>query len=383
MKRPTLVPRWAARDVMRRPQEAVLVGAALATLIWVGGTATLLTEAVRATASRLIDAGPSLVVRRLDAGGFAPITMAATASIAAIPGALSVRTRVWGPARAKGRPIEVVGLDSTGRAALADAGLALDPIDDKSAVVGPGFTADRGAVVTVYGPGAKADVELQVALPESVGLVAQDTFLVHPDVARRVLGLAPATATDLVLDVFRQSEEDAIRADIADALPYPVVITTRSEAKRRYTASLTRRGGLFIMMLLPAALAVGALVAGAARDRAARAKEVGLLKAIGWTTADIVRMHALRAAWVALPATGAGWLLAWLSVFGPWVQWPAALFLGWTGPPPRLMLDVAGAGVVLIEVTVVALVPWWAASVAPAIIQSAKDPWQALSEDPG
>ena len=399
MTRMTLLPLWAARDVLRKPAEGLLVGAALAALIWIAGTATLLTEAVRRTADRLIDSGPSLVVRRIGPAGFAPMPLTATGSVAAVAGALRVRPRIWGPATANGRPIEVVGLSSQlvserfkkhlsyrSRAAMAipPSSASVEPLSDLGpdhAVVGPGFAPERGAVMTLRGPGGTADVELTAALTETAGLVAQDTFVVHPGVARRVLGIPPYAATDLALDVFRESEEAAIRSDIADALPFTVAVTTRSESKRRYNSSLTRRGGLFLLLLLPAALAVGALAAGAARDRSARAKEIGLLKAVGWTSSDIVWMHGFRALWIALPSVGLGMALAWFTVFGPGVRWPGALLFGWSGPPPLLSLDAAGATVVLFEVTLVAVIPWLAAHLWPAIVGGTQDPWALLSEE--
>ncbi len=381
MIRRSFVPLWAARDVLRRPGEGLLVGMALATLIWMAGTGTLLTEAVRRTAERLVDHGPSLVIRRVGPAGFAPMPIAATATVSAVPGALRVRPRVWGPARVGDRAIEVVALTATAARALVDDRLIPDVPLRGMAIVGPGFAPERGAIKTVVGAGAAVDVELQYSLPPGAGLVAQDTFLVHPDDARRILGFAPSLATDLAVDVFRESEEAAIRGDIAAALPFDVAITTRAQAQRRYAGSLTRRGGLFVLLLVPAALAVGALVAGAARDRMSRAKEIGLLKAVGWTTHDIVWMHGFRALWVALPATGLGWIAAWLTVFAPGVTWPGTLLFGWSGPPPVLDLDPAGAGVVLVEVTAVAVVPWVAAQLWPAIASGARDPWQMLAED--
>ena len=376
---------WAARDVLRRPAEGLLVSAALASLIWVAGTVVLLTEAVRVTAHRLIDAGPSLVIRRIGPAGFAPMPVSVTASVAAVPGALNVRARVWGPASTEKGAIEMIGLPlkaATPSTSNGPSAAASKNVPPPTAVVGPGFAPERGALMTVRGPGGAVDVLLETALPESMGVVAQDSFLVSADTARKILGLPAEMATDIGLDVFRESEEAAIRADLAAALPFPVAITSKSDAKRRYATSLTRRGGLFMLALLPAVLAIVALVAQAARDRAARGQEVGLLKTVGWTTRDIVMMHAMRAVWIALPSIGIGWALAWLSVFSG-VRWPGTLLLGWAGRPPRLDLDPTGAAVVLLEVTVTAIVPWLIASVAPAIASAARDPGRLLAEDQG
>ncbi|MEM7676422.1 MAG: hypothetical protein AAF449_10510 [Myxococcota bacterium] len=369
MKRPSLLLLWAARDVLRRPTDAVLVGLALAGLIWIAGTVALLVEAVRLTADRLIDAGPSLIVRKIGPAGFAPIAVTATSAVAGVPGALRVRARVWGPARADDRGVELVALEN-------------DAPAEGETWVGPGFAPELGALMTVRGPGGQLDLLIARALPESDGRVAQDSFFVRAQDARHVLGIPDGTATDIAVDVFRQSEEAAIRADIAAALPFVAAITTKTEARRRYATSLSRRGGLFWLALLPAALAIAALVAGAARDRTARGAEIGLLKAVGWTTADIVKLHSLRALWIALPAVSIGWTAAWYSVFSPLVRWPGTLLLGWSDRPPALGLDAGGAWVALVQVTVLAVAPWFVASIVPAIVSGARDPWSLLSGGP-
>lgn len=377
--RPSLLWLWAARDLLRRPTEGLLTGAALAAFVWIVGAALLLTGSVSGTAARMIEAGPSLVLRRLDAGGFAPVPLSATASVAAVPGALQVRPRVWGPARAGKDPVEVYAVDAPVAEALRQAQLPIP--DDETAVVGPGFAHKVRAFVTVVGPGGQATLQMIGALPETAGLVAQDTFLVSPEVAHRVLGVPVGYATDLVLDVNRESEEDAIRSDLADAVPFVTTISTRHEAVGRTVVSLARRGGLFLLLMLPAGLALLVLVAGAARERAGRAKEVGVLKAVGWTTGDVLTLHLFRAVWVALPALGLGLAGAWLSVFGPFVQWPGALLFGWSGVPPHLYLDPSGAGLVLAQVSATVVLPWLAASLWPAIVASAKDPWALISEE--
>lgn len=375
--RPSLLWVWAARDLLRRPAEGLLTAGALAAFVWIVGTALVLTRAVEGTARRMVEAGPSLVIRKLDASGFAPMPLSVTASLAAVPGALSVRPRIWGPARAGSDPVELVALDQVSTAALKQAGLPVP--DEETAVVGPGFAHKLQSYVVVTGPGGRATLQMIGALPETAGLVAQDTFLVSPEVARRVLNVPPGYASDFAVNVNHESEEDAIRPDLADAVPFATVISTRHEAIGRATVSLGRRGGLFMLLLLPAGLALLVLVVGVARDRAGRSKELGILKAVGWTTGDVLTLHLFRAIWVAAPAVSLGMAGAWLSVFGPWVQWPGALLFGWSGLPPNLFLDTGGAGLVLVEVAGTVVFPWLAASLWPAVIASAKDPWALIS----
>lgn len=372
---------WAARDLSRRPGEALLTAGALAALVATVATSLLLHQAVEATVTRLYADGPSLVVTRLGPAGWQPIPADAVDAVATVPGALRPRLRVWGTARADDLPLTIVGVDRAAADALTAAGLPAPAVGE--VVLGPGAGAIAGSFLPLRGPGEPRDPFITHVLPTDLGLVAHDAALLHVDDARALLGVPPGHGTDLAVDVHHDGTEAAIRPELAAALPFPVVITTRTEARGATVAGLSRRGGLGLLLLLPALLALALLIASAARDRAGRAAEVGLLKAMGWTTADVVRLSLARALAVGLPAVALGGATAVALVLWPGVSWPGALLLGWEGPPPALHLDAGGAALVLAEVGAFALLPWLAASLWPAVRGATRDPQELLLADAG
>ena len=365
---------WAAREVLRAPAEAALVALALSALAAVAGTTLLLQQAVSATAAELVAEGPSLVVRRLGAGGFEPLPEGAVEALAAVRGARDVHARVWGPVSAGGDPATLWGLDAHGAELLSSAGLT--PPGAAEVVAGPGLPA--GDALSLIGPGGARELPVTARLPDSVGAEGHRILLASPELARELLGLPAGASSDVALDVLHESEEDAIRPDLARALPYPTVIETRTEALGAEATAWGRLGSLSLSLLLPALLAIAALVVGAARDRAGRRRELGLLRALGWTTADILRLQGWRALWLGLPATALGLAVAWLLVFTPAMRWPATLLLGWSGPPPRLLLRADGAALVALEVAALTLLPWALASLWPALRAATRDPDELL-----
>jgi hypothetical protein len=148
-----------------------------------------------------------------------------------------------------------------------------------------------------------------------------------------------------------------------------------------YATELARRGGLAAFAAAPAILALVVLVAGAVRDRLARRREVGLLKALGWTTRDVVTLQLARAIVLAVPATALGLAGATALVLWPGAVWPGALLFGWTSAPPLLAPGVGGALTVLVETAALVLVPWIAATLAPAVAGATTDPGAMLAED--
>ena len=358
---------WAARQVLREPGAHLLTAVALALTVAFAGTGLLLAGEVGQSARAAIDAGPSLVVRCVSAaGGFAAMEAAQVERVRAVPGALDVRGRVFGTARVGERAVVLVGQPSLPEVSSIRSAA--------HAVAGPGLGLAGGALVVAEGPAASVPVEIITVADPGPGLGAHDVLEVPLGTARLALGLAPGMFSDLTLRVHHESEEEAIAPDVAEAVGAPVSIETRAQARRRYTARAATRGSLLVLTLVPALLALVLLVLAGAREQSGRAREVGLLKTMGWTSRDVLRLQLWRAALVGAPAVGLGAAMAWATVFGPWVRWPAALLFGWEGSAPALQGDPAGAWLVLAEVGAVVLVPWIVATVWPAAASATRDP---------
>ena len=153
-------------------------------------------------------------------------------------------------------------------------------------------------------------------------MAVHDVVVVHAADARRLLGLAPGQASDLALDVFRQEEVAAVCSDLATTFPWSVQIMTRQNRKTLCLDTAARRGGMRMFTLVPAMLALACLITAVGVGRHGRRHEMGLLKALGWSGADILRMQAYGIGMIALSATVAGWGAAYGLLF-----WPAAT--GW------------------------------------------------------
>jgi ABC-type lipoprotein release transport system permease subunit len=232
--------------------------------------------------------------------------------------------------------------------------------------------------------GAQAlDFEVVGSLGREVSMVAHDLVLLRADDARRLLGLGPEQASDLAVRVFHDAEEQAIVPDLAAAFPWPVQIRQRTEMIGSYSAGAARRGSLAMLAMAPALVALVLLALAAWRDGLARRRELGLLKALGWTTSDVAKLRLLRAAIVGLPAVLVGMVVAYQLVFWPSASWAAELLLGWPGRPAQLTLEPASAALVLAQVGTATLLPWFAASLWPVLRVAASNPEQLLTQEPG
>jgi hypothetical protein len=73
---------WAARDIQRRPGRSLLLFTCLTSLVFLTATALLFSQALDATWTHLMDQAPELVIRRIDAGGWAPMPADAAVALA-------------------------------------------------------------------------------------------------------------------------------------------------------------------------------------------------------------------------------------------------------------------------------------------------------------
>ena len=112
-------------------------------------------------------------------------------------------------------------------------------------------------------------------------------------------------------------------------------------------------------------------------------REIGVLKAVGWDTGDVLRMKLWEGAVVSLTAFLLGYVLAYAHVFWAGAPLLAPLLKGWATlyPEFRLVPHVEPAGVLalfaltVVPYTAVTLVPTWRAAVADpdAVMRGAQE----------
>jgi len=364
---------WAARDLGRKPGLAVLTGLVIATLVTFSATTLLLIEAWSTTTTSLIESGPSLVVRKVSPTGWAPMPLDESLPQAArVIGVTAVEPRVWGIVSSSTGPLTIVGVSPQAATELAAQGFVTPA--PGAAVAGFGIVIDQDNPTITLSGVTELDLRLRGTLPADAALAVHDILLLDPADTRLLLGLEENEASDFAVSVFHQSEETAILPDLAAAFPYPVRITTRSDAVGSTISAMSRDGGLASMLLTPALLAMALLITNTLRESSGSRRDLGLYKAFGWTSGDLVRLQLLKSLAVGIPAVLTGLALAWLLVFWPGITWPGALLLGWQTPPPPLTLSADGAAKVMLTVTGLVLSPWLLATLVPALRSALADP---------
>lgn len=344
------------------------LGAVYTLLVFVLASVMMFTDAIQREAEQLLKQAPEVVVQRMVAGRHDLISADYMDAIAAIRGARQVRGRLWGyhfdPVTAANYTFMVPATTAppTGRAHIG-AGLARA----RGAAVGDvlSFRGHDGALFT-FG--------IEGLLRAESEIITADAILVSEKDFRAFFGIRPGLFTDISLQVRNPREVTKVAEKIVERFPDTRPIL-RSEMQRTYASLFDWRQGLVLTVFAGALLAFVILAWDKASGLSAEERrEIGILKAVGWETADIIAMKTWEGALVSLMAFLLGVLLAYGHVFGASGVMFEPVLKGWATLYPRFVLT---PHVDLFQLAVLAfltVVPYTAATVVPNWKTAVTDP---------
>jgi ABC-type lipoprotein release transport system permease subunit len=299
-------------------------------------------------------------------------TAAAVKAARTVIGVVHAQPRIWGLASGPNGRLTVIGLDSHMVTDLLGIG-SLPPILPGQAIVGPGTKYDPAQAMITLTAVTGSNFEIIATLPDTVGLFAHDLVLLTAADARNVLGIPNGHASDLAISVFHDAEVQSMLGELAAAFPWPVRLTTRQESLGAYLDGYNRHSTISLLMSLPTILAMALLIAVGVRKAMGSQTKIGILKAVGWTTADIVRWQLWQSVLIALPSAIFGMLIAATLVYWPGAAWIGKVIFGWPSSAPKLYLESTGAFVTLITVAGCVLVPVIVAALIPMLKAATTD----------
>lgn len=377
---------YAGQALARRRGRTLALLAALTVTSAASASVFFLGESLRAASDALLDRAPALTVQRLAAGRAVLIDEAELAPIGRLPSVRSVRPRVWGyvyqPAL-EGNLV-VIGMDE---AALAEAGAAGLPgtLGDDEVVVGAAFARSlgfrSGDRLALARPSEEGPLLLRIAhvLGEDTSLAFGDVLLASVPTARRILEVPDGFAVDAVVDVFPPQESGVVAEHVVETLPGARIVD-REALRRRRALTFEARAGLMTAALLPLVLAFLVLVFDRLSGLAeGERREIGILKALGWSTADVLAARLVESVLVGALGASLGLLVGHLFVFELGAPGLSEAYFGWSNVrPPAVFAPASGDVVVLLFAVVLA--PYAAASVVPAWRAAVLDPHTAIRE---
>ncbi|HHS94886.1 MAG TPA: ABC transporter permease [Rhodobacterales bacterium] len=354
----------------RRGKNAALI-AVFSLVVFTVASAMLFASALQREADVVLETAPELIVQRMVMGRHEMIDGAAVEKLASIRGVRGAHGRLWG-----------YFYDAS-----SGANYTFMVPDDPALIPGPGEVVLGEAVPRARGiewegaplflsrrSGDLVKFEVARVLSSDSALVSADLVLLNEADFRTFFELAEGVYTDIAVTIRNSREIDTIVAKADRMLPAARFIT-RAEITRTYQKLFSWREGILVALAGAAILAFAIFAAEKASGLSSEeAREIGVLKAIGWDTRDVIAMKLWEGGLVSVGAFLLGTVLAYAHVFLFGAPLFAPVLKGWSVIYPEFRLAPYVDGLQLSTLFLLTVVPYMAATLVPI--------WRAASADP-
>ncbi len=328
----------------------------------------LFSHSIKQEASHLLQAAPELVVQRMVAGRHDLVPAAYVEKLGQIRGVQRIEGRLWG-----------YFFDPVVSANYTFMVQSDEQLPAGYIVVGDAIARTRGAsrgdVLSFRGyNGQLFSFTIDHTLSHDSGLVSADLVLLNEQDFRGFFGIADGQFTDIALTVRNAREVRKVAEKVALALPDTRPIM-RDEILRTYESIFNWREGMILVLLVGGVLAFVIFAWEKASGLSAEERrEIGILKAVGWETSDIIRMKFWEGFLISLTAFLCGYLLAYGHIFFFSSALFAQVLKGWAVLYPSFALVPYVDGLQIATLLFLTVFPYAAATVVPI--------WRAAISDP-
>jgi putative ABC transport system permease protein len=361
-------------------------------LVFLFASVMLLAGALQRDLSTTIDGQADLTVQKIRSGQRVDLPMHWVDELASIHGVSAALPRVYGSYyhESNREYFTILGLDffdeqSTQLLDTLVADLDLrEFLKEPSMILGRGvrefltakhysgtyefFTPDRDAI----------DVRIMGELPEQSRLISNDIVLMDLDLARQVLGVKDFEATDIILKIPNELERTSVMAKVIER-HFDVRVISKDELQTALIDLFNYKSGLFLLLYIVVLFTFAlilfqrySMISGSER------REIGILRAVGWSISDVLKLKFLESAVVGSAAFLLGLLAAWLYVFPGGAPLLRNVFLGSANLPVDLDLTPWIPASELGLLFLFTLLPFLAAVLIPVWKTAITDPSEVM-----
>jgi lipoprotein-releasing system permease protein len=311
---------YALSSLFRRKYRNISLIAVYALTIGILASVLFLTYSLKLEATRVLIEAPDIIIQKLSAGRHDLIPAKYAEKIRDIPGVRSAEPRYWGYYydSLSHSNYTLIGIDNDlpgmslleGRMPSGEAECAIGAGVSQARIAGTGDT------LTLLN-NRSTGVEFSITgtfLSES-NILTNDLIVMTKKELLQFFDLPAERSTDIAVTVYNPDEIATVAGKIKAAFPDTRPIT-KSEILRTYDAVFNWRSGMMLTIFASALIAFCILAWDKATGISAEEKhEIGILKAIGWDTADILELKFWEGIVISLTSFLLGLIAAFIHVF--------------------------------------------------------------------
>ncbi len=165
-------------------------------------------------------------------------------------------------------------------------------------------------------------------LPKEANFVANDLIIMDINLAKEILNIKEDEATDITLNVPNDIEKQSIKSELI-LKDSNLRIISKDDLQKRYEQIFNYKGGFFLILFLVVMITfILILFQRYSMINSSDKKEIGILKAVGWSIKDIIKLKILENFIVAFCSFLIGFILAYFYVFFLNAPYLTNIFIG-------------------------------------------------------
>ena len=159
------------------------------------------------------------------------------------------------------------------------------------------------------------NVKIFKDLPQEANLVANDLIIMDINLAKKILNIDEENSTDIVLNVPNDLEKQNIKEQLI--LKHSNIrILQKENLKKEYENMFNYKGGIFLVLFIVVIFTfILILYQRYSMISSSDKKEIGILKAVGWSIKDIIKLKIIENFIVGFMAFIIGVVFAYIFVF--------------------------------------------------------------------
>ncbi len=370
---------YALSSLLRRKYKNLSLVAVYALIIAILASILFLTHALKKEAEAVFVDAPNLIVQKISAGRHDLIPTTFLDAVRKIAGVGDVHPRYWG------YYFDALSQSNYTLMGIGEGLPGLELVEGRmptakgECTIGQGvakaqFTGLNDQLVLIDSHNKGIPFRIVGVFDATSNLLSNDLVLMTRQGLKEFFDFPDDRATDIVVEVYNPDEISTVAAKIKKILPDTRPIA-RDEIFRTYDSVFNWRSGMMLTLFSAALIAFVILAWDKATGISGEEKgEIGILKAVGWDTSDILELKFWEGIVISLTALLTGLAGAFVHVFFFNAPMLAPVLKGWSVLFPAFQLTPY---IDLYQVFVVALLtvlPYVACTVIPS--------WKAAVTDP-
>lgn len=209
------------------------------------------------------------------------------------------------------------------------------------------------------------NVKIFKDLPQEANLVANDLVIMDINLAKKILNIDEEYSTDIILNVPNDLEKQNIKEQLI--LKHANIrILQKESLKKEYENMFNYKGGIFLVLFIVVIFTfILILYQRYSMISSSDKKEIGILKAVGWSIKDIIKLKIIENFIVGFMAFIIGIIIAYIFVFILNAPILKNIFIGFSNVQNDFILNANIEFTTLITLFLFFIIPFLSAVLIP------------------